>query len=591
MLAVDLDHFPSEFRPIVSRGLAGSIDDLRLTAQAIAEGDIAFSSSTMNLFLTHLQVQPSSGVDRKRIGLVDTAFKGLAECLLVGQKVPGLPDAEAAALSSLLQMWPSACIWLCELHRYIKGFTDTKKPGEPWFSMMDVILSFTEAVATFPGMENSLRSPRELTQILSVLADIWTVEAESTSCAGSGIFPTASVIMTVLDRIPEWPLHGKTVIRTFIEQFETRDILAKLLLEHLGLALQSPEYVRQPQVSITLRLVGYSTSCDPELNRCLALRSASKKVIAALEWIATQPAHPQLIEGGAICFGLLTEGIHVTNGFGWIRQVLHVGVLPAVLHCIKLFSHAPVEDEAIRFFAAMMPFLCYRSVIRQAVESLDGLTLHAVGTPAFESMTGRIQTAWSEFLGLVKERNKIMERYNKSVKNTCTLCNSRTDLKVCQGCQTVKYCSKTCQRMDWPLHKSMCDKHWLRLKGPDRLLSGRAPYHDIQFFKDIIHHDLAQLKGNVTAQRAFLLALKPELITCPFYVQMDYAYFPAQVVVAVMTPGQAVTAAGTLRSSLEENRGERTYVEVTAPQGARHSAVTLMSLNSFVEDFGDWDRV
>src|ERR1700761_6996604 len=99
-----------------------------------------------------------------------------------------------------------------------------------------------------------------------------------------------------------------------------------------------------PRVCMALQLVGY-LSCDPELNQCLALRFAFKKFITALEWIVTQPAHSQLMHGsgGVVCFGLLTEGIRVTNGFGWIRQVLHAGVLTAVLHCIKLFSYAPAE--------------------------------------------------------------------------------------------------------------------------------------------------------------------------------------------------------------------------------------------------------
>ena len=62
-----------------------------------------------------------------------------------------------------------------------------------------------------------------------MLADIFTVEVESTSCAG--IYPAGGTIAIVLDRITEPEhLHAEMVVSTFIEQLESQDKLAKLLL-------------------------------------------------------------------------------------------------------------------------------------------------------------------------------------------------------------------------------------------------------------------------------------------------------------------------------------------------------------------------
>jgi len=37
----------------------------------------------------------------------------------------------------------------------------------------------------------------------------------------------------------------------------------------------------------------------------------------------------------------------------------------------------------------------------------------------------------------------------------CLICNA-ADAKACESCRSASYCSKDCQREDWPLHKRLC---------------------------------------------------------------------------------------------------------------------------------------
>jgi hypothetical protein len=37
----------------------------------------------------------------------------------------------------------------------------------------------------------------------------------------------------------------------------------------------------------------------------------------------------------------------------------------------------------------------------------------------------------------------------------CVMCNG-SDTKLCGSCQSISYCSQTCQKADWPLHKKIC---------------------------------------------------------------------------------------------------------------------------------------
>ena len=38
----------------------------------------------------------------------------------------------------------------------------------------------------------------------------------------------------------------------------------------------------------------------------------------------------------------------------------------------------------------------------------------------------------------------------------CLKRGSRTELRRCAGCKSFSYCSKDCQRSDWPSHKRVC---------------------------------------------------------------------------------------------------------------------------------------
>ncbi|KAF2135812.1 uncharacterized protein K452DRAFT_238674, partial [Aplosporella prunicola CBS 121167] len=39
--------------------------------------------------------------------------------------------------------------------------------------------------------------------------------------------------------------------------------------------------------------------------------------------------------------------------------------------------------------------------------------------------------------------------------NICAMCNEPA-MAVCTRCCSIKYCSKNCQKVDWPIHKPLC---------------------------------------------------------------------------------------------------------------------------------------
>ena len=39
----------------------------------------------------------------------------------------------------------------------------------------------------------------------------------------------------------------------------------------------------------------------------------------------------------------------------------------------------------------------------------------------------------------------------------CAMCNEAAS-KVCSKCRSIQYCSKSCQKVGWPVHKLLCKK-------------------------------------------------------------------------------------------------------------------------------------
>jgi len=38
----------------------------------------------------------------------------------------------------------------------------------------------------------------------------------------------------------------------------------------------------------------------------------------------------------------------------------------------------------------------------------------------------------------------------------CAICNGSANTKLCASCHSIPYCSRECQKADWPLHKTIC---------------------------------------------------------------------------------------------------------------------------------------
>uniref|UniRef100_A0A6C0BQ00 MYND-type domain-containing protein n=1 Tax=viral metagenome TaxID=1070528 RepID=A0A6C0BQ00_9ZZZZ len=55
-----------------------------------------------------------------------------------------------------------------------------------------------------------------------------------------------------------------------------------------------------------------------------------------------------------------------------------------------------------------------------------------------------------------EEQKRKITRLGCKSQRTCERCPSKSNLRRCGRCQAVVYCSRDCQKDDWPQHKTYC---------------------------------------------------------------------------------------------------------------------------------------
>ncbi|KAJ7206530.1 hypothetical protein GGX14DRAFT_457205 [Mycena pura] len=414
-----------------------------------------------------------------------------------------------------------------------------------------------------------LQSHSRLEQVLSLLTGVWIAERDLKDKKVDT--PAALAILMLLrclDRVTE------AAVTLFIEHFDTKQTLARLLVVQLESAvkLQALACLRDDAGLISLVMKE-----DPDLRISLLSQSLTKKCIAAIESISSQPPDRDVGDCIVSCLKCVALTLDATNGVTWVRLALRAGILSALLGCAGFYIYARVEDEAIAFLKRLICYLPYKPVIRQAHQSLEALSLNLdVEKPPLLSTTGKIHASWSEFVTWVEDRKQLKAQYNKLCKYACGFPECGTsgpDMRACQACLVVRYCSKACQKNHWHTHKLVCTGTREEISNENK-----------QFLIYLASHDILLFKAQLVQQRAALLAQHPEVLVLPLCVKINYNVHPVDIEVSPMT--RNVVGEPNIAREVIASRGLKTYVEIHIPSGEEVIAFPVL-----LEALGNWDRV
>lgn len=370
------------------------------------------------MFLHHLKTLQNPSDSGTRLQLVETVLREITQFFYNAEGNPG-----NSIISSFSDSWPAICSRLYELHGHNKTSVRSSS-SSPEKDVLSLILTFITTVSQWPDMTTCLRAPRQLEQVISILARIWT--SESKSKPKNLDIPSSHALVSFMHSGTENAYMEETAC-AFITYFQTRSTVAKLLLGHLETSSKwhAPYY---KHFNSDAFLVGLLIAFDEELKECLLLHSSIRKYIAALNGFLARTPDANVAKSVFLCLKYFHATLDATDGFTWVKQLLRAGILPALFDCAKFYEHDGVEEAVVSLLSyGISRYLVYKSVLREANKSWSEI-LSKEMSPLWA--TGQNPTAWNEFVKLVIERREIKWEYNRNIKNaTCALPQVSSDVR------------------------------------------------------------------------------------------------------------------------------------------------------------------
>ncbi|KAJ7218489.1 hypothetical protein GGX14DRAFT_560830 [Mycena pura] len=180
-----------------------------------------------------------------------------------------------------------------------------------------------------------------------------------------------------------------------------------------------------------------------------------------------------------------------TSRTPWIAESIGAGLLSLLFACGPVKSSG-VQEELLRVLEWELPaFAVYYSVLSELrrafgkVETLDPSSYFSKD----------IRTHWQRFAALVEGRLQVVEEYKTGALTALRYCDNlecgkvcdKRALKCCSRCLSRRYCSRTCQKVDYrkAQHKIDCPK----LKQSHETEALNYNRKDLSFFRALVNHD------------------------------------------------------------------------------------------------------
>ncbi|KAJ7178194.1 hypothetical protein C8R46DRAFT_1076082 [Mycena filopes] len=574
--------FPLRYRLRAGRALTGSLTDLKELSSAIIYGQVSLTRDTLSLFLYQLRT-PSNGAPRS-LELVESVFRQLWD-IFVAQ---GHPDPSIT--SPILDSWPDICSSLLELHHHTH-------PGDrnsvSFMGVPSLIILFLTAVMRWPYITSFPWSPRQLEDVMSILTDIWTSEAESKAINLDA--PSAAALFALMRH-----RDSREMTTLFIAHFDTKYTLARLLLKRLCTSVRSHPS-KWSHFELEATLIAHSSTVDEELEGYLIYLSSIRHYTTALIHLLSHPAAPDFATSIVLCLQYLAVTLNATKGVPWVAQALRAGILPALLQCAESYGERDdVNAQIVDLLGDTIPrYSVHKSILREISKSLAHILSAGLARSAYWSTAASIPKLWRDFVVLVtndkKSKTSTTGRLNIPraasprlilPKKKCAR-DTIVNRNACSGCMCVRYCSTDCQRQHWNTHKSMCEQ--MRKTPGNEFVYHSGALEDRRFFNYILDHDLLRNQARIRDQRSDLLKKNPQLIASPFGVEVNYEFVPVRIIVLSLGSYEFKTESNPafdVTALAVEKRGVETFVKLYIPSGRAHTMHALMS-----KILGDWDRV
>ncbi|KZV63040.1 hypothetical protein PENSPDRAFT_223958 [Peniophora sp. CONT] len=185
---------------------------------------------------------------------------------------------------------------------------------------------------------------------------------------------------------------------------------------------------------------------------------------------------------GEYLIDIIASGLHdaVSHGYGYPEELFGESLCEDMAIIARFFNDVRKNPKRFKPEARALFEQCRSSAPTQWYAALHAVQVAGYRGFMDQDLCRLITNGWTVFgqaLGLRPDKERARLQRLKRVHCAWTLCAHHctepdVQLKACQGCGDVRYCSRACQKSDWKGHKGQCGN---RLKpGPTGAENGVA---------------------------------------------------------------------------------------------------------------------
>ncbi|KAF7327170.1 MYND-type domain-containing protein [Mycena kentingensis (nom. inval.)] len=470
--STNLLRLPGVLKAKAQSAARGNMDDFEFLAVNVLDSDLpSTKSNLLPLFYDALSDLPD---ESRRRDLDEALWQKIRRTMLAFQGIISLNDLELVPAGAVSDIWARAYPFVLFLDSIAETLTPTINIGTARsvvVGMIDLCSSQGGATLAFKVFD----TPR----IFRIIGRSWNVlidEADKPS-----LFRIARVISQAR-------VGAESTQAAYLEDLRrgvggTWRHLAIHTVRHLRCIVLAPDGIakgdEEPLVSLSAItfLVGHPFHTYPEFREGLWNNGFMKAITVAYRAVAA--VAPLSRHWGTIpedLFIALANSVIYNGARVRLIEALDAGFLPT------LFAYARLRQkdtsQQTTFFAEqfdgllrqILPaYTVYHSVLTQLRASLlEVKDLDPMVHFRFRG-TDELAQIWMKFVGLVFNRLRVVEDFNRGMLTASKACDEvkcskiaeRRNMKRCAGCLTVYYCSANCQKRDWSGidgHRKFCQK-------------------------------------------------------------------------------------------------------------------------------------
>ncbi|ETW82314.1 hypothetical protein HETIRDRAFT_61178 [Heterobasidion irregulare TC 32-1] len=295
------------------------------------------------------------------------------------------------------------------------------------------------------------------------------------------------------------------------------------------------------------------------------------------------------------CIGCTSNLIEFTDGVTWVQQVLHEGLLLALVNISPSFRL--LDGDVCTLVLAMLSdrlprYFVYRSVIVAASAAMTKLDNQHLAKIA----RSPLKEPWLKLKHLTEERMSIKTEWSVMRKQVgyCDNQGAKDTFKQCARCQTTMYCSKSCQVLGWKKgHKTECELKSLERTADTINRQDRVFMH---------HLAIRNARDNIVNLREIAARDHPGVPYAGLGVSCDYLKVPPTFGVFALenytlerladpTAERTLEARGlSLIAKVRASEGKYTLVESRVSRGETSTLIITISVRSLWEFDSDWEE-